>query len=60
MVGIKFTKKIRQIYAPDFCTLALILINSFFKIKKFPGGLMESVEPMNFLPGFHLEGYPNR
>lgn len=24
------------------------------------GGLMESVEPMNFLPGFHLEGYPNR
>ena len=21
---------------------------------------MESVEPMNFLPGFHLEGYPNR
>ena len=21
---------------------------------------MDAVEPMDFLPGFHLEGYPNR
>ena len=24
------------------------------------GGLLDSVTPMDFLPGFHLEGYPNR
>merc|ERR1712241_1030174 len=24
------------------------------------GGLLESVDPMDFLPGFSLEGYPNR
>jgi alpha-aminoadipic semialdehyde synthase len=24
------------------------------------GGLLDSVESMDFLPGFHLEGYPNR
>eukprot|EP00095_Tigriopus_kingsejongensis_P002741 maker-scaffold138_size318692-snap-gene-0.8 protein:Tk02741 transcript:maker-scaffold138_size318692-snap-gene-0.8-mRNA-1 annotation:"hypothetical protein DAPPUDRAFT_334150" len=24
------------------------------------GGLLDSVRPMNFLPGFNLEGYPNR
>lgn len=24
------------------------------------GGLLDSVKPMDFLPGFHLEGYPNR
>ena len=24
------------------------------------GGLLESVNPMDFLPGFSLEGYPNR
>ena len=24
------------------------------------GGLLDSVSPMDFLPGFHLEGYPNR
>ena len=24
------------------------------------GGLLDSVSPMDFLPGFSLEGYPNR
>jgi alpha-aminoadipic semialdehyde synthase len=24
------------------------------------GGLLDSVRDMDFLPGFHLEGYPNR
>ena len=24
------------------------------------GGLLDSSVPMDFLPGFHLEGYPNR
>ncbi len=24
------------------------------------GGLLDAVQPMDFLPGFHLEGYPNR
>ncbi len=24
------------------------------------GGLLDTVVPMDFLPGFHLEGYPNR
>ena len=24
------------------------------------GGLLDACEPKSFLPGFHLEGYPNR
>jgi len=49
-------------YYPRLKARAYVSHNTHFQVMEVPtgGALMDAAQELNFLPGFNLEGYPNR